>query len=144
MHHGMISFCTISVSRTDDFSVAGETESWSWGGEEVSGSHTGVRPNQGGEPFGPGCGGSTCQVKDYLSLLSTFPSLLQQQPRNSSIRSKLMMVSVFDTKGLTEWLVSRHLDGQQIHISVWLWRWSQKSKNVLKNLLPTLLCLDAP
>lgn len=61
-----------AVNRADGLSVVGEAESRSRGGEDVPGSHRGVCPEQGGQPAGPGRGGSPRQVKQSPSLLATF------------------------------------------------------------------------
>lgn len=93
------------VNRAHDFPPVGETEPRSRGGEDVPGSHRGVRPDEGGQPFGPGCGGSTCQVRllRHLSLFLTFPSILQQQTLNSCLMSPLMMICVFKIKEPAEY-----------------------------------------
>lgn len=47
--------------------ISGEGESWPRGSKEVSGSHWGVRPNQGGKSVRPRCGGGSSQVRTHIS-----------------------------------------------------------------------------
>lgn len=59
--HTLCSWRLVAVSR---HRVAGEAEPRPRGGQEVPGGHRGVCTDQGGQPAGPGCGGSASQVGD--------------------------------------------------------------------------------